>query len=104
MTSRAEGSNWTGPRGAPPADLSHEEYPSRSRGVGAVRLSRAFGEPGRIGGGLGSPFHAELGQEIGDVVLHRLLGQVHRVGDLAVGLPLGDEIEDPSLLGGERAQ
>ena len=47
---------------------------------------------------------AQLGEQVRDVVLHRLLGQVHRVRDLAVGGALGNEVEDPAFLGREAGE
>ena len=45
----------------------------------------------RVGRGLGTALHAQLGEQGRHVVLHRLLGQEQPGGDLAVGLPVGDE-------------
>ena len=64
----------------------------------------ALGQAGGVGGRLGAPLHAQLGQQVRHVVLHGLLGQVHRLADLAVGLALGDQVEDAPLLRGERRE
>ena len=64
----------------------------------------ALGQPGRVGGRFRAAAHAQLGQEVGDVVLHRLLCEVHALADLAVGQSLGDEVEDAPLLVGEAGQ
>src|SRR4051794_809053 len=58
------------------------------------------GEDGR----LGAPLEPELGEHRGDVVLHRLLGEVHLGGDLAVGHPFADQLQDPALLRGQRRE
>src|SRR5580704_11530711 len=44
-----------------------------------------------VGDGRGPRADAELGVDPPDVILHRLLGQEQPGGDLAVGLPVGDE-------------
>ena len=67
-------------------------------------LGRTFLETRGEGGGLGAALHPQLGQQIRDVVLHRLLGQDHGVGDLAIGVTLGDEFKDPSLLWSQARQ
>src|SRR6201985_1906069 len=36
----------------------------------------------RVGGRLGAALHAQLGEQRGHVVLHRLLGQAHPLADL----------------------
>src|SRR5579862_7890756 len=54
-----------------------------------------------VGDGRGPRADAELGVDPPDVVLHRLLGQEQPGGDLAVGLPVGDERHD---LGFSRGQ
>ena len=59
---------------------------------------------GQVGGGFGAAGDLELGQDAGDVVLDRLLGQAELAGDLAVGAALGDQGEDALLLGGEAGQ
>lgn len=67
-----------------------------------VRARRAAAaQPGDVGGGLGAPLHPELGEQGGDVVLDRLLGEVQPVADLPVGEALADEVEDPLLLVGQ---
>src|SRR6266508_854298 len=59
---------------------------------------------GREDGGLGAPFHAELGEQAGDVVLDGFFRQEHALGDLAVGQAFGDEGEDAAFLLGQCAQ
>ena len=54
--------------------------------------------PGRVGGCLGAAFHAELGEQRGDVVLDGLLGEVHPLADLPVGEALPDEFQDLAFL------
>ena len=61
-------------------------------------------DPGRVRGRLGAAFHAKLGEQRGDVVLHRLLGQEHALADLPVGQPLPDQLQDPPLLPGQCGQ
>ena len=46
----------------------------------------------------GAAGHLQLVEDAGHVVLHRLLGEVHLIADLFVGLALGDESEDAFLL------
>src|SRR5918997_4730479 len=70
-------------------------------GGSAVAALASGGQLGGVHGGLGTPVHAELGEQVGDVVLHGLLGEVEPFADLAVGEPLGEQIEDPALLVGE---
>ena len=72
----------------------------------AVRDGRfaALLEPGRPHRRLGPARHAELGEQVRHVVLHRLLRQEQLVGDLAVRAPLGEEMQDLALLLGERAE
>jgi hypothetical protein len=57
-------------------------------------------QPGRVGGGLGAPFHAELGEERRHVVLDRLLGEEQPLADLPVRQPLADQLQDLKLMGG----
>src|SRR5689334_14055227 len=54
--------------------------------------------------GLDTALHAELGEQAGDVVLHRLLGEVQPLADLAVGEALADQGEDLPLPGGQALQ
>ena len=75
--------------------------------VGAGRSVRKGSVAEQAGGedrGLGSPFQAELGEQAGDVVLDRLLGQEQPLPDLPVGHPLGDAAQDLALLLGQRGQ
>ena len=60
---------------------------SGPRGVPTAEVGRTLCDPGGIAGRLGPALHSELGQQVGHVVLHRLLGQEELVGDLAIGLP-----------------
>ena len=69
---------------------------------GIVR--RALVSPGREDGGFRSPFHAELGKQVRDVVLHGLLGQEHALGDLAIREAFGDEVENFALLLAESSE
>jgi hypothetical protein len=46
---------------------------------------------GQVGGGFRPSGDLQLGQDAGDVVLDRLLGQAQLLGDLAVGLAVGDQ-------------
>ena len=55
------------------------------------------GEDGR----LGPTRELELAQQARDVVLHRVLREEHRLGDLFVRLAVGDELQDPRFLGRE---
>jgi hypothetical protein len=54
------------------------------------------------GGRLRAALHAKLGQQRRHVVLHRLFGQEHALGDLAVGQSLADQVKHPLLLLGQR--
>ena len=94
---------------------SRSPRPSRTapRCAGRCRCATDSRDPGQgalaeqtrgQNGGLGAALQAQLGQQAGDVVLHRLLGQEHLAGDLPVGQALGDELQDPPLLVGERLQ
>ena len=60
----------------------------------------AFGETGPVGGDLGTPAHAEFGEQVRDVVLDGLLGEEHALADLAVGQALGDQLEDRAVPAG----
>ncbi len=53
---------------------------------------------------MGAPVHAQFRQQVRHVVLHRLLGEEHLVGDLAVGQPVGQQQQDAALLRAERDQ
>src|SRR6266545_2649901 len=66
----------------------------RLLGPWVVLLMEARGQSGR----LGTPLHTQLGEQAGDVVLHRLLGDEQPLADLPVGQPLADEFEYPPLL------
>jgi signal transduction histidine kinase len=84
------------PSPARPYDLASGSLP--------VVLVAAFVEAGGVRGDLCASAHAELGEEVGDVVLDGLLGQVHLLADLAVGEALRDEVEQPLLLLGEAGE
>ena len=62
---------------------------------GVVVVLAAFVESGGKDGGFGTAAHAHLRQQVRHVVLDRLLGEVHLVGDLSVGEPVGEQVEDP---------
>ena len=64
----------------------------------------ALGQAGGVGGGFGPATHAELGQQVGHVVLYRFFGQIEHVGDLPVGLSIGDEVQNSPFLPGETGQ
>src|SRR5690606_39205307 len=68
--------------------------------VGAEAVAGLGGDDRR----LDAAFHAEFGQEAGDVVLDRLLGQVQTLADLPVGEPLTDQCEDLPLPFGQPRQ
>src|SRR5271165_4761990 len=54
-----------------------------------------------VNGGLGAARDLELAEQAGDVVLHCVLREEHRLGDLLVRPAFRDEIQDPRLLGRE---
>ena len=90
-----------------PARLAPELARNRPSGAGGVAqtvLARALVETGGKRGSLGPTLHSQLRQQVRDVVLDRLFGEVHRVGNLAIGEPVGDESEDPALLGRQAGQ
>ncbi len=70
----------------------------RARGVVSQAPLGPLVQAGRVRGGLGAALHAELRQHVGHVVLDGLLGQVHRCRNLPVGLTIGDEIQNSTLL------
>ena len=49
--------------------------------------------------GLGATLETEFREQVRHVVLHRLLGEEHHLGDLAVAQSLAQQVEDPTLLG-----
>jgi signal transduction histidine kinase len=51
-----------------------------------------------MGSGLTAPAHAHFGEEGGDVILDRLLGEEHLLGDLTVGETVRDVGDDHTLL------
>ena len=61
-------------------------------------VCRVAEHAGGVGGRLGAAFHAQLGEQAGDVVLDRLLGEEEVLADLPVGEPFADQLEDPLLL------
>ena len=71
------------------------------KGAGSRGGVSSFVELDGEDGGLGAPFQAQLVEQARDVVLDRLLGQEHLRGDLPVGQPVGDVIQDPALLLGQ---
>src|SRR4029079_7910168 len=65
---------------------------------GAGSAGSAFGQPGGVHGSLRAMCHSELAEQVGDVVLDRLLGQEHLAGDLPIGQTVGEVPEDGGLL------
>ena len=51
--------------------------------------------------GTGAVAHPELEQDVAHVVLHGAFGEVQTVGDLAVGVPRGEQAQDVELALGE---
>src|SRR4051812_9271503 len=75
--------------------------PVNAIGGPAVAGSERRPVPAQFGGedrGLGAPLEPELGQEMGHVVLDRLLGQEHPLTDLPVGQALADQLQNRALL------
>ena len=70
----------------------------RRRASGGVSRAEVGGVSGQVGGGLGPPGDLELGQDAGDVVLDRLLGQAEVGAELAVGPAVGGRGQDAFLL------
>ena len=60
--------------------------------------------PGDVGGCLGPALNLELAQDARDVVLHGLVREMDRLGDLPVGVALRHQVEDVLLLGGESSK
>jgi len=60
--------------------------------------------PGSHDRRLGAPLQAEFRQQVGHVVLHRLLGQEHPLADLPVGQAFADQLQHPPLLVGQGRQ
>src|SRR5690606_28556371 len=79
--------------------------PSRSRravaGLLVLRFRLQLGGQRRD---LGAALHVELGEDVGDVVLHRLFGEEDPIADLPVRQARPDEIEDAPFLFGQRRQ
>ena len=61
-------------------------------------VAMALHETCRQRGRFGTARHPEFREQIRDVVLDGLLGEIQLLGDLSVRVPLADEIEDPPLL------
>src|SRR5438067_997160 len=74
---------------------------SRIGGSVVPSLGRQLGGEHR---GFGSPLHPQLREQVGHVVLHRLLGQEEAFTDLAIRKALRDEIENLALLIGEPSE
>src|SRR3954454_20546291 len=99
---------------SPPACASHTpNTPAAAQMTSVVsasatrvgtRRSLGFGEapPDRVAHELDAVAHAELAQQVGLVRLDGLLGQVQDLGDLLVGVRLGDQLQDLLLARGER--
>jgi len=58
---------------------------------------------GTVGSGLRPSFHAELGDQRRNVVLHRLLGEKERLAALTVGQNVGDQLENLLLAASTRS-
>jgi hypothetical protein len=71
--------------------------------IGEVPYLDAEVLPGRVGGRLGPVAQAELGQQVSDVVLDGLAGDVQPLGDLGVGQPGPDQLQDLGLAPGQGA-
>src|SRR5690606_13029745 len=96
---------WTKYPGGPDGSPAVTGRPaSGGRTSAVVTEVAALGHAGGVDGGLGAPVHPELQQQVRDVVLDRLLGEVHLLGDLAVGHPFGEVAEDLLLLRAQRGQ
>ena len=65
-------------------------------GLGAAGAT--LGQAGGVHRGLCAVGHAELAEQVRDVVLDGLLGEEHLGGDLAVGQAVGEVVEDGRLL------
>lgn len=57
-----------------------------------------------VDGRLRAALHAHLHEDVRDVVLHGLLGEVQGLADLAIGETIGHELKDLVLPGGEEGQ
>src|SRR5437763_16393026 len=62
---------------------------------------RGQAEPGQLRGGLLARAHVELGQDRRDVVGNGLRGDVQARGDLGVGQPVREQLEDLDLARGQ---
>ena len=69
------------------------------RGCGLLDRSRGGRVTSQIRGRLGPSCDLELREDRRHVVLHRLLGELELVADLLVGATVGDQRQDPLLLG-----
>ena len=75
--------------------ISHARVHPWQGSAGSLGLYEASAD--RVAHQLHAVAHAQLGQHVGPVGLHRLLGQVEGLGDLAVGVGLGDQLRDLEL-------
>jgi len=69
------------------------ESPSGCFGEGRGR----FNDTGNRGKQFAAPLHASLVKDVGDVELHRALGNFERAADLAVGKMACSEVSDAEL-------
>src|SRR5690242_20231192 len=88
---------WSQPRPGAVAPTEAQDTGARAERPSAPGATQLRGEHR----GFGAAGDAELVQQGGDVVLHRLLGQVHVRPDLAVGAAIGDVVKDAPLLRAE---
>src|ERR1700738_3436945 len=86
---------------APPKSFAQPENAESRASDATGSGARRRGVSRQVGGGFGAAGDLELGEDAGDIVLDRLLGQVQLVSDLAVRPPLGDHLEDALFLGPE---
>src|SRR4051794_25976006 len=102
MTSCARSTSWASNWSSSSRGRSGKERPaggadgsSADASAGPVSIGTEFGGQD---GGLRAPLEAELGQQVRDVVLDRLLGEEHPLADLPVGQALADQLEHGALL------
>src|ERR1022692_3709063 len=103
-----------GPAGRYPRQRAGQALPAPAAGLIRRALSAGPSAPlclvvivedaGRVRGRLGTAFHPQLGEQRGDVVLDRLLGEEHLRADLPVRQALPDQLEYPPLLPGQAGQ
>ena len=74
----------------------------RPPATGPARLGLDEAAADRVAHELDAVAHAELAQQVGAVGLDRLLGEVQDLGDLRVGVRLGDQLDDLLLARRER--